>query len=291
LPDKALLDLVRTEEVPPGCAAVRAQLLAALAAVEAQPGRDRDDPLGHPSIEGILLMTREGVATDVIVEHVRHLADVPVLDARAIAKLTKRGVPDAVLLALVQEQVARSSRAAAVAPAPAAAPAPAPAAKAEAQEARPSRKTKPVEPVAGSTGLGRIRVVAKSSLPVTYLEVLLDGNAVARKGEIPRGETKSGWMLPPPPELHVKGNTIVHESKVPVGGTRSARCSRSRGSCDRWDPWSGQRTTYETRTAGPADESGEVPACEIAEGRTCTVRARFQKRGNVYAVSYDSEVR
>jgi hypothetical protein len=141
--------------------------------------------------------------------------------------------------------------------------------------------------------MGRIRVVAKSSLPVTYLEVHLDGAPVTRQGEVQEGETKPGWMLPPPPVLDVKRGAVVFESELPAGPYEvTAAFALARIVNTEWDAVAeahGQR--YETTKAGPAGEQGEVSVCEVLEGRTCVVVARLLKRKTGYAVAYDSKSR
>jgi len=265
--------------------------------------------LDHPSIQELIRMVNAGLATGVIVERAERLQDVPAMDARAISKLTGKAVPDGALLELVRRQeippdcaTLRTQLLAAGKTRPRSSTARKATATDPANETKrprsavapgPHPRISPSEPAAGSTGLGRIRVVARSSLPVTYLEVFLDGDAVGHKGEMHRGETKPGWTLPPPSVVDIKRDTIVYESEVPAGrheiwtGFALTRIVETD-----WDSVveaRGQR--YDTTTAGPADENGEVPACELPEGRTCIVRARFHKRGDAYVVTYDSEVR
>ena len=284
--------------------------------------------LDHPSIREVLYQVDTGVATDAMVERVGHLQRVPVLDARAIARLTSQGVPDKVLLELVRRQEIRTGCDPVRAELLAAAGERERAARDGASTPRMTRESpgdptfaeassygaedgghrqveqapkekvrssshRPDAAAAGSPGMGRIRVVAKSSLPVTYLEVHLDGAPVTRKGEVQEGETKPGWMLPPPPVLDVKRGAVVFESDLPVGPYEvQTTFALSRIVETDWDAVveaRGQR--YDTAMAGPAGEKGEVPVCEVREGRTCVVLARLLKKGDGYAVAYDSTMR
>jgi hypothetical protein len=144
--------------------------------------------------------------------------------------------------------------------------------------------------VARSTGVGQIRVIAKSSLPVTFLEVFLDGGSVARKGQVGQGEAEPGWTLRQLQPLDVKRGAIVFESELPVGRHEVQTVfALSRVVPTVWDTVRkahGQR--YDTPRAGPAGEDGDVPVCDIREGWTCVVLARLVKRGDRYTVSYDS---
>jgi hypothetical protein len=217
---------------------------------------------------------KDGVETDAIVELVGNLQSVPSLDARAIGRLTDEGVHDEVLLELVRKLDVRTG---------------CDPVRAELLAAM-GDVTAP-EATAGSTGTGRIRVIAKSSLPVSYLEVLLDGDSVARKGQVQEGEAHPGWTLRQPLALDVQRGAIVFESELPVGrhGVQTVFAVSRVVSTD-WDVAKrarGQR--YETTKAGPAGKRGEIPVCEVLEGRTCVVVARLVKRGDGYAVAYDSK--
>jgi hypothetical protein len=268
VPDEVLLALVERNEIAGDCEVPEQKI-------------ELQKVLDHPSIQELIRMVDADLATAVIVERAEHLQDVPAMDARAISKLTGMAVPDKALLELVRKQEIPPDCATVRAQILAAG------------KTRPRSSTAREATASGSTGLGRVRVVARSSLPVTYLEVFLDGDAVSQQGEMHRGETEPGWTLPPPPVLDVKRDTVVYESEVPAGRHEIwTGFALTRIVDTDWDSVveaHGQR--YDTTTAGPADENGEVPACEVPEGRTCIVHAHFHKRGDAYVVTYDSEVR
>lgn len=339
VPDQVLLELIQRRKVVTPCELPEREISVR-------------EILDHPCIREVLLQVDSGVTTDAILVRVAHLDHVPTLDARALSKLTSKGVPNRVLIALIQKQAvrngcdpARLELLAALAevnrvrpearqkppeasevsnPAPRAttAPedAPAPAKKHAsrkepsparsypfrpidqgarevtrngADEAQAAKRAQDAAPAADSAGLGRIRVIAKSSLPVTYVEVLLDGTPVTSKGEVQEAEVKPGWKLPPPTVLDVRRGAVVFESVVPAGTHEIQTAFAVSWIIDTdWDEAAearGQR--YDTSKAGPASTSGKSPACEVHEGRTCTVYARLLKNGDGFAVEYQSKMR
>jgi hypothetical protein len=128
---------------------------------------------------------------------------------------------------------------------------------------------------------------------VTYVEVLVDGELVTRKGKVQEGEVQPGWMLSRPPVVNVKGGVTVYETAVPVGSQEvKTAFALSRIVETEWDPVVeayGQR--YETARVGPADRSGVVPVCDVREGRTCIVLAYLFKSKGQYAVDYDAKIK
>lgn len=312
VPDKVLLALAQRTKTAVRCPIPERKL---------SPREVFDDP----SIRQVLGDLDAGTPTKAILERVERLHAVPVLDARAIEKLTSDGVPDRVLLALVRKEEVqtgcdpvRKELLASVARTPRDGRAKKkdepvlPASLASVPSAPDSRtilvtdqntSEVPAEPraarrrheasAAEAIGLGRIQIVAKSSLPVTYLQVLLDGDIVAKRGEIEEGETKPGWMLPRPPVLNVKKGAVVFECALPAGPHEvQTTFALSRIVETGWDDVveaRGQR--YDTTKVGPSDEDGGVPVCDVPEGKTCVVLARLVKKGDGYTITYDSKVR
>jgi len=305
VPDEVLLELARRRNIvePCGIPERKVDVVAAL---------------DHPSIRRVLRQLDGGVATDEILLRVRSDPNVPVLDARAIVKLTGKGVPARLLVELVRKQEVRKGCD------PVRAELLAAAEDVEAHEARTDGHSRPAPtldrqkdvspaltdgataaaaarprarhrdaPAPDPGGMGRIRVVAKSSLPVTYLEVLLDGDSVMRKGQIQEGEAEPGWILPPPPVLGIKRGVVVYESELPAGPHQvQAAFALSQIVGTEWDAVArarGQR--YETTKAGPDAVRGEAPVCEVRAGRTCVVLVRLFKRKDGYAVAYYAERR
>lgn len=337
VPDKVLLELIQRRKVVTPCELPERKIPV-------------HEVLDHPCIREVLRQVDAGVATDAILVRVAHLENVPTLNAGALARLTSKGVPDRVLIALIQKQEVRTgcdparaellaalaevnrtapkaqkkppeaSEVSTLPPRETATPEDAPAppkkraspkqpsppkaypfrandegalevARNAEDEARAAKRAQ--EAAADSAKLGRIRVVAKSSLSVTYVEVLLDGTPVTSKGEIQEGEVKPGWTLPPPTVLDVKRGAVVFESEFPVGTHEiQTAFALSRIVETDWDEVAearGQR--YDTAKVGPAGARGEVPVCEVREGRTCIVYARLLKRGDGFAVEYESKMR
>lgn len=293
VPDAVLLELVRARGV--GSGASHAELLA-----EVVPRTEGPDPLLHPSIGEIVLMLQEGIGEDVILERIRHLPKVPALDACSVEKLGAWGVGDELVRELLQRRTALSAGEVHTAqPLTMLAKgedtmleAPKPTRK-EAPGKQAPRSPDPAEPAVAREGVGRIRVVAQSSLPVTYLEVLVDGTPVSQRGEVQEGQTTAGWTLPRPPVVDVRKGLVVYDSVVPAGRHEvQASFALARIVETDWDPVleaHGQR--YETTSAGPEDESGGRPVCELQDGRTCTVHARLTKRRDGYAVTYAAKLR
>jgi hypothetical protein len=137
---------------------------------------------------------------------------------------------------------------------------------------------------------GGIRVIVKSPLPVTYLEVFLDGRLVLQKGEVLEAEAQPGWTLERPLVLDVKRGQTVLESELPVGPHAvTASLAMTRVVPTEWDAARrahGQR--YETTRI---DGLGASPVCEVREGTTCVVFVRAVKRGEGHVVAYDVTMR
>ena len=280
VPDKVLLELIRRQEVPTGCDAVRAELLAAArdaeqSALVVETKREKRDERERKKEA----LKREAAEQEELerAERRRLAAEQEELEREESKREdAARQTEKAELRRNAAEKKERKRE------------------EKERQEVARALSSEPPAPESATNSrMGRIRVVAKSSLPVTYLEVHLDGAPVTRRGEVQEGETKPGWMLPPPPVLEVKRGAVVFESELPVGPHEvKAAFALARIVDTDWDAAAearGQR--YDTTTAGPVGENGEVPVCEVREGRVCVVVARLLKRGDGYAVAYDSKLR
>jgi hypothetical protein len=338
VPERVLVELVHRKETLEPCS-IRARKSAG------------QDVFGDPAIREVLRRSDGGTTTNDLVQYVGELHFVPVLDARALDKLTAKGISDRVLVELVRKQpIPQGCDLARVEPPGGASSAPVAASqsnkvskKAASHEADPAqtthkKKTKPgggdrsaqtdgsaapqeapavpaamptnevhedlaavvgdVPPAVDSTaapappGTGRVRVIVRSSLPVTFLEVQFDGKSVVRKGEIPQAETKPGWMLPPIPIVNIKKGETVLDTEVPAGSHEvEVAFGLSRIVQTQWDDVVeayGQR--YDTARVGPLDIKGAHPVCDLADGKTCVVLAQLEKRGKVYAVEYETRV-
>lgn len=271
VPDRVLLEMIHRSQAIEPCR------------IPQRP-REQHDVLDAPAIRQVLRDLDDGMTTERLVERVGHLDGVPVLDARAINKLTSKGVPDPVLLELVRKQEIPKGcdpvraepmvvSAIAVQPTPAG-----------------DRKQAAVEP---PTGAGRIRVIVKSSLPVSYLEVQVDGDSVAHKGSVEEGETKPGWTLPPPAVLDLKRGEIVYESESPAGfhDVTTAVAVSTIVETDWDDTLEAYGQRYETTRVGPLDADGATAVCDVREGQLCVVLARLVERGRYYAIEYESATR
>ena len=301
VPDKVLLELARRKEAITPCAIPPRKV-------------DRRTVLEHPSVRKLLDQVDADVASTEILELVDELQEVPGLDGAALIMLRRKGLSNQVLLALIRKEeipVGCDPVRAELLDSLSQAGSPALVSQdntrdlaTEPRSRRTSRKevaetdrpTFAVEDGGGqdgveSTGTGHIRVIAKSSLPVTYLEVLLDGDSVLREGKIPAAEAEPGWRLARPLVLDLKQG-VVFESEWP-GGMHEVQTVFALTRIVETD-WSavvkahGQR--YDTTKVGPTGEDGTLPVCEIREGWTCVVLARLVKRGDDYVVVSESKM-
>ncbi len=303
VPDSVLLALVRRKRDVVPCEIP-------------EPRVDTREVLDHPAIWRARYEVDAGVATKAIVAGVGQMETVPVLDGRAISRLTNKGVPDEVLLALVRKQEVltgcdrvRAELLAASAEVrhhgvdviPALSNATLDDSHGARKPARRARTPKDRDQTASHrldasaaqpTGRGRVVVVAKSSLPVTYLEVLLDGQSVTSKGKVFVGEGEPGWQLQRPLVLDLKGGIVVFESELPTGSyaVQAAFAVAKIISTDE-KLVRARVQRYDTTTAGPTGEDGEVPVCKVREDSTCVVVVRLLRRNNVHIVAYDSRAR
>ena len=215
-------------------------------------------PLEHPSILEVLAMVDAGVGEDVVVARVERLTGVPVLAGADIAALKKRGVPDSVLLALVERSQPGSVNGA---------------------------------PSTSSSGGASIRVQAESGFPVSYWEVVVNGRTVAEDGEVRPPIVEDAAELPA--RLALRGPETLFEGDVAPGRHLVyAGFAVTRGTSRQ------VTTRVRAGEVDRTLEQNRGTVCNVDPGELCIVTVRFRKDGSgwlpggpaVYVVSYDALV-
>jgi hypothetical protein len=262
-------------------------LAVALALASPTAAQEKSSALDHPAIKDVLAMVEAALSEGVMSARVEKIDAFPELDGRELAVLKRKGVPDAVLLMMLEKAVP-GGRAPATAPA---APAP---------DVEP--------PVKVPEDAGLIRVLVERPFKVTYYEVVVDGQAVHTEGRLWEGSVDAGGHLMRPRAVRGKGSILAYESPVAPGsypaGVGFAVSVIEGDPSDEWSEYAGEH--YVTRGIRATGDSlpGQAPVgnpgavCEVRVGQVCEVVASFGKSSPstlgglpVYSVRYRVDVR
>ena len=141
-----------------------------------------------------------------------------------------------------------------------------------------------------------MRVLVQSAPNVEYCELVVDGKAVASRGEIVEGILPAGARVPRAESLALRTPTVLYEADV-APGRHQVRTgfAVSRLKDEFIDVRNGRRQRLVPEGVRALDDDAGT-ACTVAAGELCVVTARFRKvdRGWAgkpsYTVSYDTVV-
>jgi hypothetical protein len=262
-------------------------MIAAMIAIAPYAGAEDDSSaFDHPAVRDVLAMVEADVAENVMTARVVKLGSFPELDGRELAELKRRGVPDSVLLLMLQ--MTTPSRTTPYAPS-------------GGQQAG----LEPDAPV--PEGLGLLRVVVKRPIRVTFLEVAVGGEAVHTEGNLWEGSVGAGQHLKRPVFVRGTEQIVAYQSPVDPGSHNVAVgfavSTVEEDPSDEFGEYAGEH--YQTRgiRATGAPLAGQAPMgnpgveCQVFEGQVCEVVATFEKTSPsrlgglpIYSVHYLVEV-
>ncbi len=282
--------------------------------------------LKHQSVVEVLAMVDAGLGEGVILARVEKIGVFPELNGSDLAALAERGVPEAVLIRLVElgsgqlpepEPVPEPEPAPPSPPQPPVAqPGPAPAAPSPPQPPVAQPAPAPAAPaVPAAEGLGKpapaaaaIRVEVDRPFAVTYLEVVVDGQQVTSHGELWQGESEAGQRLKRPYVVKLGKHFTAAEVEVVPGEHQVlvgfAVTQVAEDPNDEWGEYAVE--SYQNRgvrTTGEADPdhgwfANQAAICSLKADQTCLVTARLDRHsptrlGGIpdYSVGYTVELK
>jgi len=252
------------------------------------PAAAQESPsaLDNPAIQEVLAMVEAGVSKDVMTARITKIGAFPELDGRELAELKRRGIPDSVLLLMLQLTAPTAV---------------APTGSAEG----PQAGAEPEAPI--PEGLGLVRVVVERPIRVTYYEVVVTGELVHSEGRLWEGSVGAGRHLKRPTFVRGRDPILAYQSPVDPGshavGVGFAVSTVEGAPSDEWSEYAGEH--YETRgiRATADDLPGGAPVgnpgaeCQVFAGQVCEVVATFEKTSPsrlgglpIYSVHYRVEV-
>ncbi len=248
--------------------------------------QEKPSAFDNPAVQEVLAMVEAGVSENVMTARIEKIGAFPELDGRELAELKRRGVPDSVLLLMLQMT------------APKAAP---PTGASDAQQP----VAQPDAPI--PEGLGLVRVVVERPIRVTYYEVVVAGDLVHSEGRLWEGSSGAGMHLKRPSFVRGKDPILAYESPVDPGkhvvGVGFAVSTVEGDPSDEWSEYAGEH--YETRgiLATGVDLPGQAPMgnpgaeCQVFADQVCEVVATFERTSPsrlgglpIYSVHYRVEV-
>jgi len=238
----------------------------------------------NPAIQDVLAMVEANLAPDVMIARVNKIGVFPELDGRDLAELKRQGVPDKVLLRMIELSV------------PEEVPTP----------AKPGLEPEqPVVPL--PEGAAELRVVVKRPFRVTYYEVVVGEDVVHTEGKIWEGSVEGGRHLKRPVGIRGKNQVTAYSTPVDPGKYPirvGFAVSTVKGDpADEWGEYAGEE--YVTRGIRAIGEAlpGEAPSgntgteCQAREGQVCEVTVTFTRTSptrlgglQVYSVRYQTEI-
>lgn len=241
-----------------------------------------------PRVREVITMVQGGLSAAVILAKVDDLGAFPELTAQDLVTLKGRGVPEQVLVRMVELREAAPLAPALAAPA--------------AVEARPLASEVAEAPSA------LLRVEIERGFPVTYYEVAVDGEVVATAGRLWQGESRPGEKLQRPSRVREGERFLALELEVSPGEHEVAvgfSVTSVEDSADNLtDPWSstavehylnrGVRAVSAPEDAVPGEWSAATATrCTATPDAPCTVVASFERQAPtplgglpVYGVRY-----
>jgi hypothetical protein len=265
---------------------MRCRLIAAAAVVLVAAIAAPDEGLSsleHPGVKDVLAMAEAGASEKVMAARVEQMEGFPPLDGHELAELKRRGVPDAVLLMMIERTAPQKPT----------------------NEGSSSKAEPDGQPVPSGTGL--LRVSVDRPFPVTFCEVVVNGELVHQEGKLWFGAVGAGGSLPRPRTVRGSGRFMAYASPMPPGRhTISVGFAVSTVEEDRGASWAehageqyltrGIRSTGES-LAGQAPLGNPGAECDLVEGNVCDVVATFERSSPstlgglpVYSIRYDVEV-
>lgn len=236
----------------------------------------------NPAIQDVLAMVDADLSEGLILARVDKIGAFPELTGPDLAALKRYGVPEPVLLRMIELGVPGDTPAAVE-------PAPEPLVAALPEEA------------------AQIKVIVERPFRVTYYEVVVDDELVHTEGRIWEGSVEGGRHLKRPVAVRGKGPVTAYSSPVDPGSysvvVGFAVSSVQGDPADEWGEYAGEE--YVTRGIRATDDvlpggkpSGNPGArCELNAGEICEVTATFASTspsalGGLprYSVQYRTEV-
>ena len=257
-----------------GCAL---SIVLALPALAASPA---PAPEVHPAdrlTSALVTMGEAHVGDEVLSAWLVQQGEIPPLTGEQLARLKTAGLSDGILLQLV--------RGGTVPNAPAAA----------ATEQTPELAKQDAAPAI--EGGARLRVLVQSAPSVDYCELVVDGKAVASRGEVVQGILPAGARVPRAESLALRTPTVLYEADV-APGRHQVRTgfAISRLKEEFVDVRNGRRQRLVPEGVRALEDDAGT-ACTVGPGELCVVTARFRKadRGFLggrpsYTVSYETVV-
>ncbi len=241
----------------------------------------------------VLAMVDGGLSLEIIWAKVHDIGSFPELSGKDLVSLKEHGVPDRVLVRMIElEQAAAATPAVPATPAlvlPVVAPV-------------------PEVPVV----TGAIRVVIERPFMITYYEVAVDGEMLAHRGKLWEGMSEPGHILQRPSKIGKRKDTMITalETDLTPGSHEVAVGFASTWVEDDSD-YNGfgkfNQEFYVNRgvraVAADDDIKGEwgtktAIACDVEAGQTCVVTATLEKHAPtglggipIYSVRYATEVK
>ena len=260
-----------------GCALSLVLALPALAASAISTAPPAEVHPADRLTSALVTMGEAHVGDEVLSAWLNQQGQIPPLTGEQLARLKTAGLSDGILLQLVRGGEA---------PAAPAAEAPEPAPVLAEQDAAP--------PIQGGA---KLRVLVQSAPSVEYCELVVDGKAVASRGEIVQGILPTGGRVPRAESLALRTPTVLYESDV-APGRHEVRTgfAVSRLKDESVDVRNGRRQRLVPEGVRALEDDAGTD-CNVGPGELCVVTARFRKVDRsllggrpAYAVSYDTVV-
>ncbi len=237
----------------------------------------------------VLAMVDGGLSLEIIWAKVHDIGSFPELSGTDLVTLKEHGVPDRVLVRMIELE----QSAAPVPAVPAAVP----------------PVVAPIPEIPGDTGA--IRVVIERPFMITYYEVAIDGEMLAHRGKLWEGISEPGHVLKRPSKIGKRKDTMITalETDVTPGSHEIAV-----GFASTWVEDDSDHNGYGKfnqefyvnrgvrAVAADDDHEGEwgtktAIACDVPAGQTCVVTAKLEKHAPtglggipIYSVSYRTSI-
>ncbi len=284
---------------------IRFVCLAALAAfllTAAAPSFAGDDPsaLSDPRVAQVMAMAEGGLSHDLVLAKVEDIGAFPELSGPDLVALKQAGVPEDILIRMIELEKAPAP-APAGGPLPAAAPAPA------AHTTPPAPQ--PGEPSVDAEQPAHLKVVIERPFRITYYEVAVDGEVLAHRGKLWEGRSEMGQRLKRPSRIGKRQDTVIEALDTDIEpGTHQIAVGFAvtwvEDDADQNDDWGETAHEFYVNRGVRAVDDGHPGEwgpqhpieCTVAAGETCTVIATVEKRAPtkfggipVFSVSYRLE--
>ena len=243
------------------------------------------DALEDQATRTVLEMIAAGHTDTEILERIGELAPFPEFNGRDLAELKRRGVPDPVVLRMLELTGDGTGGPRAPVPTP--------------------REPSP----AFTTAIGEclIRVLVDCSFDVTYLEVALDGEIRSTRGRLWTGSVDAGAHLESPPEVTVEKYDLLFEVPVAPGQHTAAVgfavSEVEQNPSEVWGEEAGEHYVTRGIRAISSFLPGQAPSgnpgivCDVAAGQLCEIVATplrtssgILSGASVYNVRYVSSI-